>query len=59
MVDKILVLNDGQVAEIGSYQELISKDGPFAQFLQSFLKEQADSDKEEDYEGKLKLVYLN
>ena len=52
MVDKIMVLNEGQVADFGSYDELISKDGPFAQILKSFIQEDIDSDGEEDLEGK-------
>ena len=51
MVDKIMVLNDGHVDDFGSYEELISRDGPFSQFLKSFLEQEADSDKEEDFEG--------
>ena len=52
MVDNIMVLNEGQVADFGSYDELISKDGPFAQILKSFIQEDIDSDGEEDLEGK-------
>ena len=47
-----MVLNEGQVADFGSYDELISKDGPFAQILKSFIQEDIDSDGEEDLEGK-------
>ncbi|XP_065588705.1 ATP-binding cassette sub-family C member 6 isoform X1 [Cyrtonyx montezumae] len=34
-VDNIVVLVDGTIAEIGSYQELSQRDGAFAEFLQS------------------------
>lgn len=53
MVDKIVVLSDGQVADFGTYEELISRDGAFAQFLKSFLEQEDDSDNEEDEEGNL------
>merc|ERR1719189_1879266 len=33
-VDEILVIKDGEIAERGTYQELIDQQGPFAQFLQ-------------------------
>ena len=59
MVDKIMVLNEGQVADFGSYDELISKDGPFAQILKSFIQEDRDSDCEEDLEGKYVSIKLH
>lgn len=34
-VDNIVVLVDGMIAEIGSYQELSQRNGAFAEFLQS------------------------
>ena len=58
MVDKIMVLNEGRVADFGSYEELISKDGPFAQILKSFIQEDIDSDGEEDLEGKYVSIKL-
>ena len=51
MVDKIMVLNEGQVADFGSYEELISQDGPFAQILKSFIQEDIETDDEDDLEG--------
>ena len=51
MVDKIMVLNEGQVADFGSYEELISKYGPFAQILKSFIQEDIETDDEDDLEG--------
>jgi len=33
-VDEILVLKDGEIAERGTYQELLDQQGPFSQFLQ-------------------------
>ena len=52
MVDKIVVLNDGSIADYGTYEDLISRDGAFAQFLKSYLDQDAESEQEEDVEGK-------
>ena len=34
--DLILVLADGEVTEMGSYQELLSRHGAFADFIRAF-----------------------
>lgn len=34
-VDNIVVLVDGMISEIGSYQELLQRNGAFAEFLHS------------------------
>ena len=47
MVDEIIVMQDGKISERGSYEELVSHDGPFAQFLKTYLTEVQD---DEDYE---------
>ena len=59
MVDKIMVLNEGQVADFGSYEELISKDGPFAQILKTFIQEDIETDDEEDLEGTYSKTFLS
>ncbi|XP_041372528.1 multidrug resistance-associated protein 1-like [Gigantopelta aegis] len=52
MVEKIIVMVDGRVSELGSYDELLSHDGPFAQFLKTYFtqEEESDDDKDEDPE---------
>lgn len=35
-VDLILVMVDGEVTETGSYQQLLDKDGSFAEFLRTY-----------------------
>ncbi|CAC5378593.1 ABCC1 [Mytilus coruscus] len=35
-VDKIIVMVDGTISEIGTYEELLSHDGAFAQFLKIY-----------------------
>ncbi|GFR98147.1 multidrug resistance-associated protein 1 [Elysia marginata] len=47
-VDHILVVTDGRISESGSYEELLSHDGVFAQFLKTYLTQ--DQDEEEDDE---------
>ncbi|NWJ05847.1 MRP6 protein, partial [Crypturellus undulatus] len=44
-VDKIIVLVDGSISEVGSYQELLQRNGAFAEFLHSHIttEEKADS----------------
>ncbi|XP_056010332.1 multidrug resistance-associated protein 1-like isoform X2 [Ostrea edulis] len=49
MVDSIIVLIDGKITEMGTYDELLSHDGAFAQFLKTYLT-QEDPDEEEDEE---------
>lgn len=51
-VDKIIVLIDGDVTETGSYEQLMTHDGAFAQFLKEYLKEEEDEDDSDiDEEG--------
>lgn len=51
LVDSIIVLIDGKITEMGTYDELLSHDGPFAQFLKTYLT-QENPDEEEDEESK-------
>ena len=43
---------NGEISEVGSYEELLSHDGPFAQFLKTYLTQLESEDEEEDPEGK-------
>ena len=45
-VDKIFVMKDGSISESGSYDELVSRKGDFADFLQEFAGE-SNQNKEE------------
>lgn len=51
LVDSIIVLIDGKITEMGTYDELLSHDGAFAQFLKTYLT-QENPDEEEDEESK-------
>ncbi|KAM3916377.1 multidrug resistance-associated protein 1-like [Leptodactylus fuscus] len=35
-VDKIIVMSDGRISEVGTYSELLEKNGAFADFLQTY-----------------------
>ncbi|KAF1745726.1 hypothetical protein GCK72_022173 [Caenorhabditis remanei] len=39
--DKVIVLKDGTISEMGTYQQLISNNGAFAEFLEEFLLEES------------------
>lgn len=49
-MDKIIVMKDGSVAEIGTYDQLMEHDGAFAIFLKAYLTEHT-SDSDSDEEG--------
>ena len=49
MVDNILVIVDGNISESGSYEELMSHNRDFAQFLRTYLQ-QEDANQEDDEE---------
>lgn len=60
--DKIVVLKDGEVSEIGTYNELLEKKGDFAEFLIQHMNEAAEDEQNEDIEGKaifLRLENIN
>jgi len=53
-VDSVVVMNDGRISEIGSYEHLLSQDKAFAQFLKTYLtKDDDDDDAETDEDSKL------
>ncbi|CAJ0609705.1 unnamed protein product [Cylicocyclus nassatus] len=40
--DKVIVLRNGEISEMGPYQELIAKQGAFSDFLEQFLVEKTE-----------------
>ena len=52
MVDSIIVMNNGEISEMGSYEDLLSHDGVFAQFLKTYLTQEESDSEEEDEESK-------
>ncbi|PVD36248.1 hypothetical protein C0Q70_03226 [Pomacea canaliculata] len=49
-VDVIIMMKDGCVITTGTYQDLITHDGPFVQYVRCLMTEQIESDEEEDPE---------
>lgn len=43
-MDTIVVLVDGKISEMGSYQQLLDHKGAFAQFLTDFLQHEMEID---------------
>ncbi|ELU10450.1 hypothetical protein CAPTEDRAFT_161237 [Capitella teleta] len=52
-VDKIVVMKEGRISEVGTYQELLRKEGAFADFIKTYLAESSDSDHDQSSEGSL------
>uniref|UniRef100_A0A8B9GD15 Multidrug resistance-associated protein 1 n=1 Tax=Amazona collaria TaxID=241587 RepID=A0A8B9GD15_9PSIT len=48
-MDTILVMSDGEISEMGSYQELLEQDGAFAEFLRTY----ANTEQSMENSGKL------
>ncbi|XP_037318942.2 ATP-binding cassette sub-family C member 3 isoform X4 [Pungitius pungitius] len=47
-VDNIMVIVDGRVSEMGSYQELLKQNGAFAEFLRTYALEDIVEEEEEE-----------
>ncbi|RUS91376.1 hypothetical protein EGW08_000893 [Elysia chlorotica] len=47
LVDSIIVMDQGKITEAGTYKELMTHDGPFAQFVRTYLLEHQDEDVED------------
>uniref|UniRef100_A0A2C9KB02 ABC-type glutathione-S-conjugate transporter n=1 Tax=Biomphalaria glabrata TaxID=6526 RepID=A0A2C9KB02_BIOGL len=54
LVDSIIVMDQGQITESGTYQELMSHDGPFANFVRTYLMEHEDEELNDPEVQKLK-----
>ena len=51
-MDLIIVLRNGEVSEIGTYNELLNHKGPFSEFIGTYLLPDSDtSDPEGSYVG--------
>ena len=59
-VDSVVVINHGRISETGSYQDLLSHDKAFAQFLKAYLTQDEDDDDtdQESEQFVLVLVFL-
>ncbi|XP_063652848.1 multidrug resistance-associated protein 1 isoform X26 [Pan troglodytes] len=45
-VDVIIVMSGGKISEMGSYQELLARDGAFAEFLRTYASTEQEQDAE-------------
>ncbi|XP_069101813.1 multidrug resistance-associated protein 1-like isoform X2 [Argopecten irradians] len=52
-VDKIIVMDNGQISEVGSYEQLLDSKGAFSIFLNNFLLKGDSEDEESDEEVRL------
>ncbi|XP_071113608.1 multidrug resistance-associated protein 1-like [Haliotis cracherodii] len=57
-MDSILVMTSGQISEKGTYEELLQHNGPFAQFLQTYLLESRDNNDDDPEEMEMKRMVL-
>ena len=53
MVDTIIVMEDGRIREVGTYEELLQNNGAFALFLQTYLMHRNDDEDEEEDEDSM------
>ena len=53
-MDFIVVLKDGQISEMGSFQELLNHNGDFADFINTYLNE-GDENEDDDQEVNFKM----
>ena len=51
-VDCVCVMTNGVISEMGSYEELILRNGAFAQFLKNNLQQDKSSEDDSDPDGK-------
>ncbi|KAF5918368.1 hypothetical protein HPG69_011808 [Diceros bicornis minor] len=47
-VDVIIVMSGGKISEMGSYQELLARDGAFAEFLRTYASAEQEQAEQED-----------
>ncbi len=45
-------MKDGKVSEVGTYTELLSHDGAFAELIRTYLTEDGEEEEDDDEEGK-------
>ncbi|KAM6155275.1 multidrug resistance-associated protein 1 isoform 1-T1 [Rhynchocyon petersi] len=51
-VDIIIVMSGGKISEMGSYQELLARDGAFAEFLRTYTSTEQEQDANEEGKGR-------
>ena len=56
LADQIITMKDGRISEMGTYKQLLSRDGAFADFIRTYLNENQDDEYDEYPEG---MVHIN
>ena len=46
-VDSVAVIKNGEISEMGHYEELLRRNGAFAEYVQTYLMDMADNDDSE------------
>ncbi|KAH9499737.1 Multidrug resistance-associated protein 1 [Bulinus truncatus] len=55
-VDSIIVMTNGTISEIGTYEQLLEKNGAFAQFLKEYIQKDMNSDTEMDTDPEIEAM---
>jgi len=55
-MDEIIVITNGMISEHGTYQQLLSHNGPFADFINSYLTEA--SNQLEDEGDEILIIFI-
>ena len=50
-VDRIVCMKRGQISEIGTYKELVDKEGAFAEFVKTYMRDSGESGSESSDNG--------
>ena len=52
MVDQVVVIEHGRITEMGTYDELLQHNGPFAQLAKQYLIQEPSDSESEDSDSK-------
>ncbi|XP_059160756.1 multidrug resistance-associated protein 1-like [Physella acuta] len=55
-VDSIIVMTNGVISEQGTYEELMSRDGAFAQFLKEYIQQDKNTDTDTDTDSEIEAI---
>ena len=53
-VDRVVCVKQGQISDIGTYKELVEKEGEFAEFVKTYLMDNGESGPGSSEDGTLK-----
>ena len=59
-VDLVITMQNGEVSEVGTYDQLIKNDGAFAEFIRTYLTEKRnDSDDDAECKNSSFILYIS